>query len=269
MRAALLFSSGPIFRYFKEYIRSNQRVQDLFSNQGYLNEEAATSSNNHRPIIAFDLDNTLVSTTRIKTSQTNFTIYAFRDNLLSMKNMSYLTKGSTLPINIKKENLDMDSQKKLSRSRCSIHVQIRPGAINFIKEVSKIYEIFFFTSYLREVAIEIIKIISPEVNEDHILSKESCIFIDGYAVKDLTKLMDITGPIEMTKVLLVDDVLGSGLFQPLNIVGVSSWEGETDDEVLEKDLLPLLIECGQYSNVVNALRNRENGLPLSLTIYNY
>ena len=44
----------------------------------------------------------------------------------------------------------------------------------------------------------------------------------------------------LKQTLLVDDIAGSALHNPKNLIHVKPWSGEADDTVLEQELLPLL-----------------------------
>ena len=188
---------------------------------------------NSKPSIAFDLDNTLIMATLIKTNGTDFSIRT---------------------------------------PRRMIYVNLRPGLINFISELSKYYEIFIFTQFERDVALPIVEHISNQIKthqksafsieSDHVFTKENCIFRNGYDVKDLTMLRR-----PLHKSLLIDDVIGCGLLQPFNCVGITPWQGEEDDNVLNEDLLPLLIECSNEQDIAEAVRFRKNNISQNLSLY--
>lgn len=114
-------------------------------------------------------------------------------------------------------------------------VRLRPGLSEFLQEAAKHFEIFFFTASSEFYANQIIDIISPNTPKDHRLFRKSCVNLYGYPVKDLTL---IKRPME--HILLIDDVHGSALLQPDNLVHIVPWNGSSDDNVLLTQLLPLL-----------------------------
>ena len=91
---------------------------------------------------------------------------------------------------------------------------------------------------------------APFVNTEHCFFKDSCIFKLGYALKDLNL---INRP--LNKVILVDDILGSGLMQPNNTICVEPWVGNFEDRVLLNELYPLLISCAEESNIPKAIHH--------------
>jgi hypothetical protein len=69
-------------------------------------------------------------------------------------------------------------------------------------------------------------------------------------VKDLSYL---ARPID--SVILIDDVIGSGLLQPRNVIGVKPWMGDPTDSLWNETLLPLLLGIGEYSgDLVTTIR---------------
>ena len=52
---------------------------------------------------------------------------------------------------------------------------------------------------------------------------------------------------------VIDDVLGSGVMQPINTICVQPWEGQGTDRVLSHELLPLLISCAKEDDIPKAV----------------
>lgn len=164
-----------------------------------------------KPAIVLDLDDTIINCTMIKTPQFSFSI------------------------------------KVGNHRRAYIHS--RPGLHEFLKEVSTMFEIFFFTASSDLYGNQIIDIIAPETPESHRLFRGSCKNIYGYSVKDLSL---ICKPIN--KILLVDDMNGSALLNPDNLVHISPWYGDQDDNVLLDQLLPILIRIKEKNNLPIAFK---------------
>lgn len=127
-------------------------------------------------------------------------------------------------------------------------VHVRPGATEFLEKVSDLYEIFIFTASSKEYSENIIKHIFPSVNIQNCFFRESCIFKLGYALKDLKV---INRP--LNQVVLVDDILGSGMMQPGNTVCVEPWIGNFQDSVLLNELYPFLLSCAEENNIPKAI----------------
>jgi TFIIF-interacting CTD phosphatase-like protein len=124
--------------------------------------------------------------------------------------------------------------------RRQIFARPRPGLASFLKTVSQHYDLFFFTASAREYSDPIIDLIAPDVPPNRRFFRDSCSPQCGYAVKDLRILRR-----PLNRVLLVDDLEGSALLQPANLVRVSPWQGAGaggGDTVLMGQLLPLLSE---------------------------
>lgn len=158
-----------------------------------------------QPALAFDLDETLVHATPIKLDAPHFVI-------------------------------------RVKRRR--MYVQMRPGLKEFIAEISKMYDIYFFTSSLKEYADPIIDQIAPGTKQCRRLFRDSCKSRGGYFVKDLSILRR-----PLNQVMLVDDMEGSALNQPPNLIRIKPFYGESDDNVLLKQLLPALENLACASNV--------------------
>jgi Dullard-like phosphatase family protein len=114
-------------------------------------------------------------------------------------------------------------------------VQPRPGLAAFLTRVQRLYDVFFFTASQPEYANPIIDAIAPNVRPCRRYFRNSCRMECGYWVKDLAVLRR---PIVHT--VLIDDVEGSALANPTNLIRIKPWAGEPKDNVLMEQLLPLL-----------------------------
>jgi Dullard-like phosphatase family protein len=138
--------------------------------------------------------------------------------------------------------------------RRQFFAKLRPGLLSFIKTVSIDYDLFFFTASAREYGDPIVDIISPETPRERRFFRDSCSPCCGYPVKDLR----ILGR-PLNRVLLIDDLEGSALMQPGNLIRVSPWQGTDDnDEVLLGQLLPILREIAHESDLPLAMLDAMN-----------
>lgn len=185
------------------------------------NQTCQNISKNHidhcsnKPVIVLDLDDTIINCTMIKTAEFSFSV-------------------------------------KVGKHRRA-YIHSRPGLYDFLKEVSTMFEIFFFTASSDFYGNQIIDMIAPETPENHRLFRSSCKNISGYSVKDLSLIGK-----PMNKILLVDDINGSALLNPENLVHISPWEGNKDDTVLLDQLLPILIRIKEKNSLPIAFKKIVN-----------
>lgn len=129
------------------------------------------------------------------------------------------------------------------------YISSRPGLHEFLKEVSIMFDIFFFTASSKIYANQIIDTILPDTPSDHRFFCTSCRNIYGYSVKDLSL---IGRP--MSQILLVDDIIGSAILQPENLIRITPWDGDQNDSVLLDQLLPILVRVKEEGNLPLATR---------------
>lgn len=214
--------------------------------------------------IVFDLDNTLVYTSPIQTQNTSFMIYHQIKNNLRAKSATNLPKFSlTESFNIQQKTF-RESMPKCNKRK--MFVQIRPYLFEFLRSISLNYNIYFYTSYEREYAIDIVsKILNDafDVNfskssdtygyfenlDEIIFARECCKFINGYELKDLRILNQ-----PLTDVILIDDIQSCGLLQPKNSLIIPPFYGDTDDAFLMEELLPLLNKCAECQELLSSIR---------------
>lgn len=127
---------------------------------------------------------------------------------------------------------------------------IRPFAQNFLREVSKHYEIVIFTAALKEYADFILDRLDTEGCITHRLYRQNCSFSENVYQKDLNKLGR-----DLTKTLIVDNNAENFQLQPDNGIYIRSWYNDPNDEALKR-LAPLLVDIvrKRYSDVRVALR---------------
>lgn len=152
----------------------------------------------HQNALVLDLDETLISSTTIKPKD-------------QIKHFTFKYKRKT------------------------IYVRERPGLSKFLSEVSKYFDIYFFTCSDEGYANPIINHISPDTPLCRRFFRESCSHMLGFQVKDLTLLRR-----GLSNIILVDDMSGSGALQPQNFLWIKGWDGQQHDNLLLNELLPAL-----------------------------
>lgn len=142
--------------------------------------------------------------------------------------------------------------------RRKVYIRVRPGVREMIKKISEFFDVFFFTASERQYANQIIDAIAPETPESHRFFRDSCKCQFGYSVKDL-KL--IGRP--LSRVLIVDDLEGSAIMQPKNLVRIAPWMGDKDDNIITYQLCPLLLRIACEADLPSAFQDhkRECELP--------
>lgn len=89
---------------------------------------------------------------------------------------------------------------KIQPSQCWYYVKLRPGLLQFLKNVSQLYELHIYTMATRNYALEIAKIIDPtgDYFGDRILSRDES---GSLTHKNLKRLF----PVDQSMVAIIDD----------------------------------------------------------------
>ena len=120
----------------------------------------------------------------------------------------------------------------------SAYIQIRPGAEEFLKDLSKYYEIVIFTAALQTYADLVIDGIDPDGVISDRLYRQHTISVGNANIKDLDKIGR-----DLKHVIIVDNFLENFSLQPNNGLNIIDFEGnEYDDELnyLKEDLIKLV-----------------------------
>ena len=107
---------------------------------------------------------------------------------------------------------------------CNIFVLVRPGCSQFIKEVSKYYEVVIFTASLSKYAIPLMNILDDDRVAPQRLFREHCTFFNGQFVKDMQRVGR-----KMEDVIIIDNSPNSYQFQPENGIPILSWYEDPND----------------------------------------
>lgn len=130
-------------------------------------------------------------------------------------------------------------------------INVRPGALDFIKTMSELYEVVIFTAGTKEYADLALKSADPNGLVSHRLYREHAIQRGSVFVKDISKLGR-----DLRKTIIIDNVVENFQLQPENGIFVNSWTDDAEDDTLIK-LVPILkqIVKQKISDVRIALRH--------------
>jgi CTD small phosphatase-like protein 2 len=110
----------------------------------------------------------------------------------------------------------------------------RPGALKFLNEMCKYYELVIFTAGLKDYADWILNDFDRQCYISHRLYRDHTRYRNGVYVKDLSKLGR-----DMTKILIIDNIEENFCAQPDNGIPIKGWYTDSHDKELEK-MIPFL-----------------------------
>ena len=143
-----------------------------------------------------------------------------------------------------------------------VYVRKRPFLEEFLKKVSKWFEIIVFTASQQVYADKLLDILDPNKQYiKHRVFRDSCVCVDGNYLKDL----HILGR-ELKHTAIVDNSVQAFGFQINNGIPIESWFDDPDDCELKKllvfldqlrnvkkDVRPLIKETFRLEDFVNSL----------------
>ena len=202
--------------------------------------------------------------------------------LLPQKSLQYINK-KTLILDLDEtlvhsstsytENSDVTLNVDFEGIFYNIYVFIRPGAENFIKKISKYYEIVIFTASISKYASPLLDKLDPEKNIKYRLYREQCTFLNGIYIKELKRLNR-----DLKDIIIVDNSPLAYAFDLENGLPIKSWYEDKNDNELE-NIFPLLeflsdvddvrdyiglfvennqIKYDQANKIISAFNNIEN-----------
>ena len=119
----------------------------------------------------------------------------------------------------------------------SAYIQIRPGAEEFIKELSEYYEIIIFTAALQTYADLVLDGIDPDGVISDRLYRQHTVSVGNANIKNLDNIGR-----NIKHVIIIDNSMENFALQPKNGLNIIDFEGNEYDEELEylkEDLINL------------------------------
>ena len=136
-----------------------------------------------------------------------------------------LVHGQNIPFTQTKHQKIL--QCKLNNIDTTIYVKIRPGVKEFLRKMSKIYEIIIFTASVEDYAKLLIDLIDTKNFFSYKLFREQCSFENNIYIKDLKKLGR-----DLKDVIIIDNSPNSYIYNKENGIPISTWFDDENDREL-------------------------------------
>jgi len=125
----------------------------------------------------------------------------------------------------------------------NIYVLIRPYAEEFLKNVSKYFEVVVFTASISKYASPLLDILDKDKSIKHRLFRDHCTFVDGIFRKELKKLNRC-----LKDLIIVDNSPSAYAFDSDNGLPIKTWYDDPNDRELMK-IEPLIIFLSKTKDV--------------------
>ncbi|KAJ8374719.1 hypothetical protein SKAU_G00052990 [Synaphobranchus kaupii] len=136
-----------------------------------------------------------------------------------------------------------------------VFMVLRPHVKEFLQSMSKIFEMFVYTSAKKEYAEKILETLDPQKKLfRHRLYQEDCACVFGHYIKDLDMLER-----DLAKTVVLDNAPHAFPYHLMNMIPIKSWAGDTDDDELQK-LIPYLEKLSETEDFRQVLKRRMDHL---------
>ncbi|KAJ8278668.1 hypothetical protein COCON_G00057340 [Conger conger] len=132
---------------------------------------------------------------------------------------------------------------------------LRPHVKEFLQSMSKIFEMFVYTSAKKEYAEKILETLDPQKKLfRHRLYQEDCACVLGHYIKDLDVLER-----DLAKTVVLDNAPHAFPYHLMNMIPIKSWAGDREDNELQK-LIPYLEKLSETEDFRQVLKRRMDHL---------
>ncbi|XP_048856387.1 carboxy-terminal domain RNA polymerase II polypeptide A small phosphatase 2 [Brienomyrus brachyistius] len=155
-----------------------------------------------------------------------------------------LVHSSFKPVN----NADFIVPVEIEGTTHQVYVLKRPHVDEFLQKMGEMFECVLFTASLAKYADPVTDLLDRGSVFRTRLFRESCVFHQGFYVKDLSRLGR-----DLHRTLILDNSPASYIFHPENAVPVVSWFDDLEDTEL-LNLLPIFEELSQTEDIYAQLQ---------------
>ena len=143
-----------------------------------------------------------------------------------------LAHGQNIPFSSSKNQMKFECV--LNNIKSTIYFKMRPGVREFLRKMSKLYEIVIFTASVEDYAKPLINLIDIKQLCSHKLYRDQCTCEKSVYIKDLKKLGR-----DLKDVIIIDNSPNAYSWNKENGIPISTWiEDENDRELF--DLIQIL-----------------------------
>ncbi|CAI2379727.1 unnamed protein product [Moneuplotes crassus] len=137
---------------------------------------------------------------------------------------------------------DLELPIIMDNQRYVVYIKIRPRAIDFLRKITKYYEVAIFTASVADYADPLINKLDTNNYGFYKFFREHCTYNGNYT-KDLSKLGR-----DLKDCIIVDNLPKSYSSQPENGIPILSWYDDKSDRELDA-LFPLLIMLSKVEDI--------------------